>query len=676
MSCNRGNCFAGIIILTFAFLLGCLDSGFSQTANQYFELGKAELANKSLSAAHTNFQNALSLDPNHEGANFFHAITSILMISNSSKFNALLDRAGVSATGRNIFDWNADFARDAYGNVLLPADTPTGGDLQSFAKNDLLPVIVDSINSLGKVGSSFQTYYNWDFEKGQGSPSGLNTFTTYTNYWNTNEWVGYKLVVEGSEYEIISNTPDVLTVSPNLSLSAGTYEFTIVAPIEIDYGDALVIRGGLNLAKAAILIFSAYNFNVDIDAIVSLIDTAGFNVQTHVIQAYPQLLTLLPTSQMTEAKASVRTAITQLTAAVNFIVNESDSQANDLITISADEGAAFSAALAEWNNALDGPVLINALKTKVDLTQFFDYPKNLRNYLPTFKGTLIKRGSFPDPTFGGIFPVMTATELHRILKDQLVPIGATDFDGDGKPDILWRNAATGANYVWYLDGVTVLRGGSLPTVADQSWKIVGAQDFNNDAKPDVLWRNAATGDNYVWYLDGVTVLGGGSLPTVADQRWKVVGIADFDRDGYVDILWRNTATGDDYVWYLDGVMVIDGGSLPTVADQNWKVVGIADLNNDGKPDVLWRNAATGANYVWYLDGVTVLGGGSLPTVADQNWKVVGIADFNNDDKPDVLWRNAATGDNYVWYLDGVTVLGGGNLPAVADQNWTITPQIY
>ena len=42
--------------------------------------------------------------------------------------------------------------------------------------------------------------------------------------------------------------------------------------------------------------------------------------------------------------------------------------------------------------------------------------------------------------------------------------------------------------------------------------------------PDILWRNAATGDNYVWYLDGVTVLSGGSMPTVADQNWKVAGL--------------------------------------------------------------------------------------------------------------------------------------------------------
>jgi hypothetical protein len=50
----------------------------------------------------------------------------------------------------------------------------------------------------------------------------------------------------------------------------------------------------------------------------------------------------------------------------------------------------------------------------------------------------------------------------------------------------------------------------------------GVRDFNSDGNPDILWRNISTGDNYAWYLDGVTVLGGSSLPTVAEQNWTIV----------------------------------------------------------------------------------------------------------------------------------------------------------
>ena len=265
------------------------------------------------------------------------------------------------------------------------------------------------------------------------------------------------------------------------------------------------------------------------------------------------------------------------------------------------------------------------------------------------------------------------TGAYDMLEAALALPLRLDFNEDGKPDILWRNTSTGENYIWYLDGVTVLGGGSLPPVTDQNWKAVGAADFNNDGKPDVLWRNTSTGENYIWHLDGVTVMGGGSLPTVAEQNWKVVGVADFNNDGKPDVLWRNTSTGENYIWYLDGVTVMGGGSLPAVVDQNWKLVGVADFNINGDPDILWRNTSTGENYIWYMDGVTVLGGGSLPAVADQNWKLIGAVDFNLDGRPDVLWRHGTTGENYVWYLDGVTVMGGGSLPTVADQNWTIVP---
>jgi hypothetical protein len=401
----------GIVALT----LGCLNSGFCQTANDYVQLGKTDLANNSLSAAHTNFQRALALDANHQEANFFYALTNILMISNSPELNRLLDRAGVSSSGRNVFEWSADFTRDPYGKIILPANSPTGGELHAFAQDSLLPVIVGSINCLGKVGSSFLTYYNWAFETGTGAPSGLNTFRTNNHYWEPNEWAGYKLVIAGAEYDITSNTNNVLTLGRNLAVSSGTYPYKIVAPVEIDYGDVLVIRGGMNLAKAGILIFLAYDFNIDIDAIISLIDAPGFDIQNHLLQAYPQLLTLLPTHQMGEAKAGVAESLKQLSAAVDFIVSETDPQGNDLFIIHPADAANAKAKLNEWKKALDGPVFIEELKTQVDLTQFFDHPKSLRDYLPTFSGTLIVRGSFRDPTMGGIFPAMSATELYDIL---------------------------------------------------------------------------------------------------------------------------------------------------------------------------------------------------------------------------------------------------------------------
>jgi hypothetical protein len=164
-----------------------------------------------------------------------------------------------------------------------------------------------------------------------------------------------------------------------------------------------------------------------------------------------------------------------------------------------------------------------------------------------------------------------------------------------------------------------------------NWKIVGTGDFNGDGKPDILWRNTSTGQNYVWYMRGVngaTRASGSWIEIVADLSWTIVGAGDFNSEGKPDILWRNTATGQNYVWYMNGAngaTRASGAWIETVADLNWKIVGTGDFNSDGKRDILWRNTATGGNYVWYMsgaNGATRASGAWIETVADLNWEIV------------------------------------------------------
>ncbi|HWT83646.1 MAG TPA: VCBS repeat-containing protein [Candidatus Methylomirabilis sp.] len=93
------------------------------------------------------------------------------------------------------------------------------------------------------------------------------------------------------------------------------------------------------------------------------------------------------------------------------------------------------------------------------------------------------------------------------------------------PDILWQNQATGAVRVWYMYGATKF--GDVDIVqgaADLNWKVVGTADFNGDGHPDILWQNQATGAVRVWYMDGVTKFGDVDIVQGgADLNWKVVG---------------------------------------------------------------------------------------------------------------------------------------------------------
>jgi hypothetical protein len=98
-------------------------------------------------------------------------------------------------------------------------------------------------------------------------------------------------------------------------------------------------------------------------------------------------------------------------------------------------------------------------------------------------------------------------------------------------------------------------------------------DFNADGKPDILWRNQATGDNVVWFMNGTTISGGAVLTPVADTGWRVGGVGDFNQDGKNDILWRHAATGDDVVWLMNGTAISSGVVLPSVPDTSWAIVG-------------------------------------------------------------------------------------------------------
>jgi uncharacterized repeat protein (TIGR01451 family) len=243
--------------------------------------------------------------------------------------------------------------------------------------------------------------------------------------------------------------------------------------------------------------------------------------------------------------------------------------------------------------------------------------------------------------------------------------------GAPPPVILWRNTVTGANAVWYMDGVTLSGIADLPALPNAAYAIVGKGDFNGDGKTDILWRNMVTGANAVWYMDGVTLIGIADLPALPNASYSIVGTGDFNGDGKPDILWRNTVTGANAVWYMDGVAITGIADLPALPNASYSIVGTGDFNGDGKPDILWRNTVTGANAVWYMNGVTLSGIADLPALPNAAYAIVGTGDFNGDGKPDILWRNTTTGSNAVWYMDGVAITGIADLPPLPNPDYAI-----
>jgi FG-GAP-like repeat/FG-GAP repeat len=260
-----------------------------------------------------------------------------------------------------------------------------------------------------------------------------------------------------------------------------------------------------------------------------------------------------------------------------------------------------------------------------------------------------------------------------------IPLGKptkNDFNRDGQEDILWRHYGSGGqNLVWYMQGVIQKGSGDVLARTDLNWKIVGTGDFNGDARPDILWRyDGPGGKNQVWYMKGTAMVGSASLPAKTDLNWKIVGTGDFNCDGWPDILWRyNGPGGKNMVWYMKGVTLIGTASLPARTDLNWQIVGVGDFNRDGWPDILWRYYGTGGmNAVWYMKRAAWIGGAGIPARTDLNWTIGGVGDFNRDGWPDILWRYYGTGGkNAVWYMKGAAMTGTATLPALTDLNWQI-----
>jgi len=59
-----------------------------------------------------------------------------------------------------------------------------------------------------------------------------------------------------------------------------------------------------------------------------------------------------------------------------------------------------------------------------------------------------------------------------------------------------------------------------PANAHETICIMG--DFKSDGKPDLLWRNAATGCNVIWFMNDTTVTGSASLSTVPGPDWNII----------------------------------------------------------------------------------------------------------------------------------------------------------
>src|SRR5207248_5846221 len=98
-------------------------------------------------------------------------------------------------------------------------------------------------------------------------------------------------------------------------------------------------------------------------------------------------------------------------------------------------------------------------------------------------------------------------------------VGKSDFNGDGKADILWQNTSTGQRVIWLMNGTapqSVVNLGTVPTL----WSIAGSSDFNGNGKADILWQDTSTGQRVIWLMNGTAIQSVVNLGTVPTS-WSI-----------------------------------------------------------------------------------------------------------------------------------------------------------
>ncbi|URN16347.1 MULTISPECIES: FG-GAP-like repeat-containing protein [Streptomyces] len=214
--------------------------------------------------------------------------------------------------------------------------------------------------------------------------------------------------------------------------------------------------------------------------------------------------------------------------------------------------------------------------------------------------------------------------------------GFGDLNGDRKADVLVRDRA---GRLWFLPG-----DGTGQLVGNGGWNafngLVRHGDFGGDGREDVIAREAATGRLWLYPGTGTGALGARKL--IGNSGWnamsRLVGYGDLSGDGRTDLLAVEKATGR--LWLYPGTGTGALGARKLVGNGGWNamnaLVGAGDMNSDGRPDLIAREPSTGK--LWLYPGRTgALGARVL--IGNGGWNVMaeflGLGDIGGDGHADL-----------------------------------------
>lgn len=213
------------------------------------------------------------------------------------------------------------------------------------------------------------------------------------------------------------------------------------------------------------------------------------------------------------------------------------------------------------------------------------------------------------------------------LSSSYAVVGSHDFTGDGRSDLVVSMCGLDCRfYVAPLAGSSV--SGPLQEIgrAPATQTVGATHDFNGDGRPDILWYDTASRRLQVSRMQGAQIQG--TLTPSPDMHtsaaFRVLGAGDVNGDSTTDIVWHDASTRRTEIWLLNASLQRTATLTGVeVGVAGWTAVAAGDFGTaaggvPGTLDLLWRNSSSGRLVVWHLDrtGRRTLGLFTSPSEAD------------------------------------------------------------